>query len=129
MSIGRLINKAAAYDRYYAHRPPGPRDPRPAGAGPAGPPDWFTRYPRAGAERKFPPRLIVLADKEKETLDNRAADVLAGIRVLRGIRRREFAVGVTALPELQERGPAGPVWRSATPLRLAALINRREHNG
>ena len=43
------------------------------------------RYPRAGAEHKFPPLLIVLADKKKETLDNRAADVLAGIRALRGI--------------------------------------------
>lgn len=131
MSIGRLINKAAAYDRYryYTHRPTGPR---PAGAGPAGLPDWFTRYPRAGAERKFPPLLIVLAGKKKETLDNRAADVLAGIRALRGVYRREFAVGVTTLTELQERGPVGPVWGSATsdtPLRLAALINRREHGG
>ncbi|WP_333770206.1 replication-relaxation family protein [Streptomyces sp. IBSBF 2435] len=63
MSIGRLINKAAAYDRYryryYAHRPAGPRTPRPAGAGPDGLPDWFTRYPRAGAAFKFPPLLIV----------------------------------------------------------------------
>ncbi|WP_329171290.1 hypothetical protein [Streptomyces sp. NBC_01477] len=65
-------------------------------------------------------------------LDNRAADTLAGIRALRGIRRRELAVGVTTLPELQEHGPADAVWRSATSdtrLRLAALINRREHNG
>lgn len=134
MSIGRLINKVAAYDRYryYTHRPAGPRTPRPAGAGPAGLPDWFTRYPRAGAEHKFPPLLIVLAGKKKETLDNRAADVLAGIAALRGIRRREFAVGVATLPGLQEHGPLAPVWRSATsdtPLRLAAFINRREHNG
>jgi hypothetical protein len=65
-------------------------------------------------------------------LDNRAADILTGIRALRGIRRRELAVGVATLSELQEHGPLAPVWRSATrdtPLRLAALINRREHNG
>lgn len=132
MSIGRLISKAAAYDRYRYYTPAGPRTPRPAGAGPGGLPDWFTRYPRAGAEHKFPPVLIVLAGKKKTTLDNRAADVLAGIRALRGIRRRELAVGVTTLPELHEHGPASPVWRSTTsdtPLRLAALIRRREHNG
>jgi hypothetical protein len=135
MSIGRLLNKAAAYDRYryYTHRPAGPRAARPVGAGPAGLPDWFTRYPRAGAEHKFPPLLIVLADKKKATLNNRAADILAGIRTLRGVYRRELAVGVTTLPELQEHGPASAIWRSATsttPLRLAALINgRREHGG
>jgi hypothetical protein len=59
--------------------------------------DWFTRYSRAGAEHKFPPLLIVLAGKKKAALDNRAADVFAGIRTLRGVYRRELAVGVTAL--------------------------------
>ncbi|MFC4036310.1 hypothetical protein ACFO3J_33430 [Streptomyces polygonati] len=135
MSVGRLIGKVAAYDRYrsYTHRPAGPRTPRPAGAGPGGLPDWFTRCPRARAESKFPPLPVVLADKRKTLLDNRAADVLAGIRTLRGIRWRELAIGVTTLPALQEHGPLHPVWRSPTsetPLRLTALINgRREHGG
>lgn len=107
MSLGRLINKVAAYDRYrhYAHRPTGPRAVRAVGAGPAGLPDWWTRYPRAGAEMKFPPLLIVLADKKKTTLDKRTVDTLAGIRALRGIHRRELAVGITTLPNLQKRGP------------------------
>ncbi|MDJ0465910.1 replication-relaxation family protein [Streptomyces sp. H27-C3] len=57
MSLGKLINKVAAYDRYryYAHRPTTPRAVRSAGAGPAGLPHWFTRYPRAGAEMSSHP--------------------------------------------------------------------------
>lgn len=135
MSLGKLINKVAAYDRYrhYTHRPTGPRTARAAGAGPAGLPDWWTRYSRAGAEKKFTPLLIVLADKKKTTLDMRTVDTLAGIRALRGITRRELAVGITTLPNLQKHGPLNPIWHSATsdkPLRLAALINgRREHGG
>ncbi|MFJ9080328.1 replication-relaxation family protein [Streptomyces sp. NPDC102278] len=135
MSLGKLINKVAAYDRYrhYAHRPTGPSPARASGAAPAGLPHWYTRYPRAAAQTKFPPLLIVLADKKKTTLDNRTADTLAGIRTLRGIHRRELAVGITTLPTLQEHGPLNPIWHSATndkPQRLAALINgRREHGG
>ncbi|WP_328315398.1 hypothetical protein [Streptomyces sp. NBC_00388] len=91
------------------------------------------RAPSSGAETKFPPLLIVLADKKKTTLDNRTADTLAGIRTLRGIHRRELAVGITTLPNLQEHGPLHPIWHSPTSeksLRLAALINgRREHGG
>ncbi|MFD4034740.1 hypothetical protein ACFWVP_30590 [Streptomyces sp. NPDC058637] len=82
---------------------------------------------------KFPPLLIILADKKKTALDNRTTDTLTGISTLRGIRRRELAVGITTLPNLQEHGPLNPIWHGATsdkPLRLATLINgRREHGG
>ncbi|GAA2920909.1 hypothetical protein [Streptomyces enissocaesilis] len=61
MSLGKLINKVGACDRYrhYTHRPTGPRTARSAGAGPAGLPDWWTRHPRAGAETKGPFPVVV----------------------------------------------------------------------
>ena len=69
--------------------------------------------PATGAQSKFPSLLIVLADKKKTALATRTADLLAGIRTLRGIHGRELAVGITALPTLQKRGPGQLVCRGS----------------
>ncbi|NEE37992.1 hypothetical protein G3M53_72915 [Streptomyces sp. SID7982] len=108
MSLGRLVTKVAAYERYRTHtRAAGPRTP----AREAGLPDWWTRYPRAAGRDRFPPLLIVLDGKSADALSVRAADVLNGVATLRGIRSRQFAVGVAALADVQEHGALSAVWR------------------
>ncbi|MEU3902040.1 replication-relaxation family protein [Streptomyces sp. NPDC045251] len=128
MSLGRLVTKVAAYERYRT-RAASPRTPASA----AGLPDWWTRYPRAAGRDRFPPLLIVLDGKSADVLSARAADVLNGVATLRGIRNRQFAVGVAALADVQEHGALSAVWRvpvgTDEPVRLAHLVEHTRPHG
>lgn len=130
MSLGRLVTKVAAYERYRTHaRPAGPRTPARA----AGLPDWWTRYPRAAGRDRFPPLLIVLDGKSRDVLGTRAADLLKGAATLRGIRNRQFAVGVATLADVQEHGALSAVWSAPLwpdePMRLAHLVRQTQAHG
>jgi hypothetical protein len=123
MSLGRLVTKVGTYDRY---RGLVPQRARTIGESV---PDWWTRYPRAAGQHRFPPLLIVLTGKNPGVLANRAADVLSGVAMLRGVRSRQFAVGAATLADVQQHGALSAVWHTPwwqEPVRLARLTQHRE---
>ncbi|WP_344494253.1 hypothetical protein [Streptomyces enissocaesilis] len=108
MSLGRLMAEAAPYDRYRGHvhrseRRTNAGHRAPAGCRIGGPVNPL--LPCRGPVH-LPPLLKILGDEENRRPVCPSGLHPRGHRFLRGIRGREFVVGVTTLREVQEHPPA-----------------------
>ncbi|MFF9171840.1 MULTISPECIES: replication-relaxation family protein [unclassified Streptomyces] len=106
MSSERLAVKLIEYARLFQYeaQPVGRR--RQAGAGPA----WLRWYP------VFPRVLFVLTGASRGRLENRMRDLQAMVaqHPLVAALAREVQLGAATLEDLEQRGPAQPVWLPLT---------------